>query len=71
MYKTSNTVNTLDNSITVSTESLSRLLDCGRSTAVKIGEAADAKVRVGRRVLWNSNKIRKYFQLYAYLINRF
>lgn len=60
MYKTSNTVNTLDNSITVSTESLSRLLDCGRSTAVKIGEAADAKVRVGRRVLWNSNKIRKY-----------
>jgi len=60
MYKTLNTETTLDNSITVSTESLSRLLDCGRSTAVKIGEAADAKVRVGRRVLWNSNKIRKY-----------
>ena len=60
MNKTTKTINTLEDSITVSTESLARLLDCGRITAVKIGNAADAKIKIGRRVLWNSEKIREY-----------
>ena len=60
MHKTTITKNTLGNSITVSTETLMRLLDCGRGTAVRIGEAADAKIVVGRRVLWNSEKVKSY-----------
>lgn len=48
------------NMITANTETLAESLDCGRSTAVKIGEAAGAKIQIGKRVLWNVRKIRNY-----------
>ena len=60
MHKTVSTTNTLDNNITVSTDTLSKLLDCGRATAIKIGTEADAKIKIGKRVLWNTEKIRGY-----------
>ena len=60
MFKTTRSVRTLDNSLTISTESLTKLLDCGRATAIKIGDAAGARIQIGRRVLWNSEKIRQY-----------
>ena len=47
-------------SISVNTEGLAETLGCGRVTAIKIGEAAQAKMKVGRRVLWNLDKIRGY-----------
>ena len=47
-------------SISVSTQGLAETLGCGRVTAIKIGEAAQAKMKVGRRVLWNLDKIRGY-----------
>jgi len=30
------------------------------ATAVKIGEAAGAKIQIGKRVLWNIGKVKKY-----------
>lgn len=49
-----------DNKIAVSTSGLSDLLGCGRDTAVKIGTEAHARIKIGRRVLWNVAKIQNY-----------
>lgn len=61
MFKTSNNkaVST-ENRMTVNTETLAEYLDCGRATAVKIGAAAGAKIQIGKRVLWNIGKVKKY-----------
>ena len=44
----------------VDTQALQKLTDCGRDAAVKIGTAAGARVKIGKRVLWNVEKIREY-----------
>ena len=62
MRKTSNLNANKNLNETVSTESLMALLDSGRSSAVKIGEAAGAKITIGRRVLWSLPKIRRYLE---------
>ena len=46
--------------ITVSTEKLAELLDCGKASARTIGEKANAKIKIGRRTLWNIDKIKTY-----------
>lgn len=46
--------------LTVNTEGLQALLDCGRVTAVQIGEHAGARIEVGKRLLWNVEKVKKY-----------
>lgn len=46
--------------ITVTTDGLMEILDCGRDTAVKIGLDAKAKIQVGKRVLWNVEKVQEY-----------
>lgn len=46
--------------LTVTTERLQNILDCGRPTAVEIGTLAKARIEIGRRVLWNVSKIQKY-----------
>lgn len=48
------------NQVAVTTENLQNILDCGRPTAVEIGTLAKARVEIGRRVLWNVNKIKDY-----------
>lgn len=48
--------------VTVSTERLAELLDCGKVTAKKIGEQANAKIQIGRRVLWSMDKVKKYLE---------
>lgn len=52
--------------ITVTTEGLQLLLGCGRDSAAHIGELAEARVQIGRRVLWNVNKIKEYIDLISY-----
>jgi hypothetical protein len=42
------------------TRDLMQVLSCGRSTAVEIGMAAGAKIQIGKRVLWNTNKIKQH-----------
>lgn len=45
---------------TVDTNGLQNMLSCGRKTAVEIGTAANAKISVGRRVLWNVARVQSY-----------
>ena len=51
--------------ICVTTESLQDLLDCGRVTAVQIGEQAGARIEIGKRLLWNISKVQKYLDTIA------
>lgn len=44
----------------LSTQDLMQCCSCGRATANKIGDAAGAKITIGRRVLWNAEKVRIY-----------
>lgn len=60
MNKTTSNVIKLSDRLTVNTERLAEILDCGKVTAVKIGDDAGARIRLGKRVLWNVSKIEKY-----------
>ncbi len=51
--------------LTVSTRGLMVLLNCGKPTAIKIGTAAQAKIVVGRRILWNVQAVRRYLDTAA------
>ena len=44
----------------VDTKELQAMLSCGRETACKIGTEAGAKLQVGKRVLWNVDKVQAY-----------
>lgn len=46
--------------ILLTTQELQALLGCGRASAVKIGEGAEAKIVIGKRILWHREKIQKY-----------
>lgn len=46
--------------ILISTNDLRELLSCGMSTATKIGIEAEARVQIGKRVLWNVDKVQRY-----------
>ncbi len=46
--------------IAVDIEKLSSILSCGHATARKIGEQAEARIFIGRRVLYSVSKIQKY-----------
>ncbi len=50
----------LNGRILISTADLRELLSCGAFTATKIGIEAGARVQIGKRVLWNREKIQKY-----------
>ncbi len=45
---------------TIDTVGLQAMLSSGRKTAVEIGNAAGARIQIGRRVLWNVGKVQKY-----------
>ena len=51
--------------IAVDIEKLSAMLSCGHSTARKIGDQAHAKIMIGRRVLYSTEKVRNYLDLLA------
>lgn len=46
--------------ITVDIEKLSAMLSCGHATARKVGEQAEARIVIGRRVLYSVEKVKKY-----------
>ena len=58
MYKT--TVLDCDNKITVDITGLQAMLSIGKNTAAALGEEAGAVVRIGRRKLYNVQKIQQY-----------
>lgn len=41
-------------------------MSCGRDTAVQIGESAEARVQIGRRVLWSVDKVKEHIRLISY-----
>lgn len=51
--------------IAVDIEKLSAILSCGCATARKIGEQAEARIFIGRRILYSVNKVRKYLDSIA------
>lgn len=65
MNKTANKSVHLSERITANTDTLAECLDCGKNTAVKIGEAAGAKIQIGKRVLWNVGKVQSYLDSIA------
>ena len=58
MVETSKSTLPLNQRLAVNTSELAKMLGCGRMTASNIGIEAGAKVKVGKRVLWNVKKIR-------------
>ena len=49
-----------DQCLAVDTESLCKLLDCGRHTAVQIGNLAHARITMNSRVLWSVQRVKEY-----------
>ena len=50
----------IQSKIAITTEELQSMLSCGRYSAVQIGEAAEARVQIGKRIFWNVEKIKIY-----------
>lgn len=46
--------------VSVNAETLAKILDCGRSTAVKIGTESCARFQIGKRVLYKVDKVEAY-----------
>ncbi|WP_313584556.1 hypothetical protein [Lacrimispora sp.] len=46
--------------ITVDTAELMNMLHVGRKSATDIGITANARITIGRRVLWNVKKVQEY-----------
>lgn len=44
----------------IDTAELQQLLCAGRKTAIEIGTAAGARIKVGTRIMWNVKKISEY-----------
>lgn len=63
MNKTRTTNNEVP--LTVDIEKLSAMLSCGHATARKIGEQAQARIVIGRRVLYSVDRIRRYLESLA------
>ena len=49
--------------IAINTEELQSLLSCGRQAAVDIGDRAEARIQIGKRVFWNVKKVEEYINL--------
>lgn len=60
MRRTGESKINFDSRLLISTSDLRELLSCGRSTAIKIGIEAEARVQIGKRVLWNVSKVQRY-----------
>ena len=43
------------------TEEMREYTKLGRNSAMKLGEEVGAKIKIGRRVLWDRTKIDRYF----------
>ena len=50
----------INEKILVDTHTLAQILSCGKKTAVEIGHRANACVKIGRKLFWNTSMIREY-----------
>lgn len=65
MQKTKNFDVDIEKKILLNTPELQSLLSCGQHSAVAIGKNAKARVEIGKRVLWNRQKIEEYLSTVA------
>lgn len=49
--------------LTVDIEGLAAMLSCGTATAKKIAEMAEARIIIGRRVLYSVDKVKAYIEV--------
>ena len=49
-----------DSAVYVDAEGLAAIISCGRSTAIKIGKAAGARVQIGKSVRYSVEKVKAY-----------
>lgn len=49
-----------EQTLLIDTQKLCEVLNCGKVSAQKIGDDANARFTIGRRVLWNYSKIKEY-----------
>ena len=54
-------ITTTGDSRLIDTEELRAYTNLGRNSAVKLGEEIGARVKIGRRVLWDRVKVDQYF----------
>ena len=60
MIKTGTNSEINERRLALNSEELPKMLGCGKTTAIKIGLEANARFKVGKRVLWNVEKIQNY-----------
>lgn len=60
MRKTTESTCKPEERILLTTSELQNMLGCGRSTAVRLGLKANARITVGSRVFWKQSKIRSF-----------
>lgn len=60
MQRTAESSLDITQKILLNTQDLQELLSCGYSSAVKLGMNAQARVKIGKRVLWNRQRIEAY-----------
>lgn len=51
---------TADRKLLVDIDGLAAMLSCGEYTAKQIGELAEARITIGRRVLYSVSKVEEY-----------
>jgi len=54
-----------NSAVTVDLEGLCGILSCGKTTARKIGEEAESRIVIGRRVLYSVDKVKAYVGVMA------
>ena len=50
----------VQNKIAITTNELQAILSCERYSAVQIGDLAEARIQVGKRIFWNVEKVKSY-----------
>ena len=60
MQKTAESSLDITQKLLLNTKDLQEILSCGYSSAVKLGMDAQAKIKIGKRVLWNRQRIENY-----------
>lgn len=51
------------NRIAITTEELQAMLSCGRNSATQIGDMAEARIQIGKRIFWNVDKVKTYIDM--------
>ena len=52
----------INDKLAITLDTLASSMDCGKATAAKIGNAAGARIQVGRRVLFSVPKVQRYLE---------